>query len=894
LETGSTTNQHTRAVQVIDNTGGYISSVAAIATGYYHSVFLKNDGTVWATGENNNGELGDGTTTDNLRAEPVTDSTTNPITSISAIAAGANHTVFLKNDGTVWATGYNSQGELGIGNTNQQTRAVQVIDNTGGYISSVAAIAAGANHTVFLKNDGTVWATGDNGSGELGDGSTTDNLRAEQVLDSTTGGQFTNISAISTGYNHSVFLKNDGTVWATGQNNNGELGDGSTTDKTRAVQVMQSLGNPLTNVSKLSGNSTHSINTSPTNLNPLTTLTLSENQPIGTVVGDFNATDPDYGAVLTYTLMNDNATSNSKFSLSTAGRLTTAEVLDFENNASHTIRVLVSDELNATMEGNFTVTVTNVEEVPIITFGGGAATATSNVSENQRGAASIAATEPDGQTLTYSITGGVDAALFAIDTSTGELSFISNPDYEFPNDSNQNNSYEVTIQVVDTANNIVSQSITVVVENMIDLSTAIFTNAGATGRYGPTQAQVNAAYTGTDLDGRVTINTQGIQEWTVPFSGIYSIEAWGAQGGYSENGGNRNGARIKSELNLTQGTKIFVAVGQMGASMSGDYDAGSGGGSFVASGTDMQNAIPLIIAGGGSGTPSDTQANPGSDNEYPTGGLSPTQGLGYGGGDASGPGGGGWLSDGYDFGGMQSGGRGFKNSAQPLIGGDGNHGDGGFGGGSGGMDEHGTAGGGYTGGTGRDNSNITGGGGSYNSGTNQLNQAGANAGHGKVIISALNTPPSDITLSDHNISENLPTGSIVGTFSTTDPDDINATGSYIYQLIIDPTKPTPPLKLDSNGTLTTSSILDFETTENYSIRVKTSDSNGASFEKNFVVYVIDEFPPYVETGKAILGADGRFTLYGTVVDQGGISGILERGFVISFQAGQYPGRCRNY
>ena len=85
--------------------------------------------------------------------------------------------------------------------------------------------------------------------------------------------------------------------------------------------------------------------------------------------------------------------------------------------------------------------------------------------------------------------------------------------------------------MVDTANNIVSQSITVVVENMIDLSTAIFTNAGATGRFGPTQAQVNAAYTGTDLDGRVTINTQGIQEWTVPFSGVYSIEAWGAQGG---------------------------------------------------------------------------------------------------------------------------------------------------------------------------------------------------------------------------------------------------------------------------------------------------------------------------------------------------------------------------
>ena len=879
LGIGNTLHQN-RAVQVMQSNGNPITNISAISAGHQHTVFLKNDGTVWATGYNNSGQLGIGNVAQQNRAVQVMQSNGNPITNISAIAAGYDHTVMLKNDGTVWGTGYNNQGQLGDGSTSNKLRAEQVTDYSGFAITNISVIAAGAQHTVFIKNNGTVWATGDNDNGQLGDGSTNDNLRAEQVTDSSTN-PITNISAISSGGVHTVFLKNDGTVWATGNAGSGQLGIGNTTQQNRAVQVMQSNGNPLSNISRLSENSTHSINTTPTNLNPLTTLTLSENQPIGTVVGDFNATDPDYGAVLTYTLMNDNATSNSKFSLSTAGRLTTAEVLDFENNATHTIRVLVSDELNATMEGNFTVTVTNVEEAPIITFGGGAATAVSNVSENQRGAASVAATEPDGQTLTYSITGGLDAALFTIDSTNGELSFVSTPDYEFPTDSNQNNSYEVDVRVVDTAGNSASQSISVVVQNMIDLSTFIFSNAGATGRFGPTQAQVDATYTGTDLAGKVTINTQGIQEWIVPFSGMYSIEAWGAQGGYSQNGGNRNGARIKGELSLIQGTKVLIAVGQMGASMSGDYDAGSGGGTFVASGNSIQDAIPLIIAGGGSGEPSDAQANPGSDNEYPTGGISPTQGLGYGGGDSSGPGGGGWLSDGYNYGGMQSGGRGFKNSAQPLIGGDGNHGDGGFGGGSGGMDEHGTAGGGYTGGTGRDNSNITGGGGSYNSGTNQVNLAGANAGHGKVIISALNTPPSDITLSEHNISENLSIGSIVGTFSTTDPDDTNGTGIYAYQLIIDPNKTAPPLNLDTNGTLTTTSIFNFESEGNYSIRVKTSDSNGASFEKDFVIYVIDEFPPYVETGNANLGSDGRYTLYGTVVDEGGISGILERGFVIS-------------
>ena len=527
-------------------------------------------------------------------------------------------------------------------------------------------------------------------------------------------------------------------------------------------------------------------------------------------MGSFTATDPDAGATLTFSLVDDNATSSSKFSLSTGGALTTAEILDFENNASHTLRVLVNDEFNASVEGNFTVTVTNVEEVPIITFGGGAANATSNVSENQRGAASIAATEPDGQTLTYSITGGVDAALFAIDASTGELSFISNPDYEFPNDANQDNSYEVTIQVVDTANNIVSQSITVVVENMIDLSTAIFTNAGATGRFGPTQAQVNAAYTGTDLDGRVTINTQGIQEWTVPFSGIYSIEAWGAQGGgvsnnysYNTNPNAGNGAKMKGEFNLSAGDKLLVSIGQLGQNAS--HNGGGGGGSFVVS----DNNTSIIVAGGGGGggyynynssysnAVVEETAAPGMDgNNNRVAGAGGANGNGgnsqvYYNGVAGA--GGGFLTNGQDGGIHNSyayqseGGKSFFNG---LIGGNVSYnnshaGYGGFGGGGAGEHHHmtgGGGGGGYSGGGAGEHYGVGGGGGSFNSGTNQLNQAGANTGHGKVIISALNTPPTDITLSNHSLPENLPANSQVGTFSTTDPDDSNGSGTYTYSL----------------------------------------------------------------------------------------------------------------
>ena len=98
-----------------------------------------------------------------------------------------------------------------------------------------------------------------------------------------------------------------------------------------------------------------------------------------------------------------------------------------------------------------------------------------------------------------------------------------------------------------------------------------FTNASATGRTGPTQIQVNNAYSGTTLDGLVTINTQGVQEWTVPVTGNYSIEVWGAAGGNSNKG---LGAKIKGTVSLTQGENLLIIVGQQGG---GNGNSSSGG-----------------------------------------------------------------------------------------------------------------------------------------------------------------------------------------------------------------------------------------------------------------------------------------------------------------------------
>jgi alpha-tubulin suppressor-like RCC1 family protein/phosphoheptose isomerase len=202
---------------MINSTTGMI----AISTGSHHSLFLRSDGTVWACGNNSNGELGDGTTINRDSPVQVTG-----LTNVVAISGGHHHSLFLKSDGTVWACGRNSDGQLGDGTTTQRTTAVQVSG-----LTNIIAIAGGGYHSLFLKNDSTVWACGENGSGQLGDGTTTQRTTAVQVS------TLTSIAAISGGMEHSVFLKSDGTPWATGRNHNGQLGDGTTTNRLTAVQV---------------------------------------------------------------------------------------------------------------------------------------------------------------------------------------------------------------------------------------------------------------------------------------------------------------------------------------------------------------------------------------------------------------------------------------------------------------------------------------------------------------------------------------------------------------------------------------------------------------------------------------------------------------------------------
>jgi alpha-tubulin suppressor-like RCC1 family protein len=134
------------------------SNVTAIAAGYWHSLFIKNDGSFWVMGQNTYGQLGDGTGNNTNQPKRIV---TN---GVAAIAGGYGHSLFLKTNGSLWAMGYNTRGQLGDGANVNTNRPKLIVTN------GVTAIAAGGYHSLFIKSDGSLWVTGYNDYGELGNG----------------------------------------------------------------------------------------------------------------------------------------------------------------------------------------------------------------------------------------------------------------------------------------------------------------------------------------------------------------------------------------------------------------------------------------------------------------------------------------------------------------------------------------------------------------------------------------------------------------------------------------------------------------------------------------------------------------------------------------------------
>jgi len=208
-------------------------NIKQVSAGQAHSMIIKNNGSVWGTGINNFGELA------NVSIPASGGSYTSSVTTFTActgagtsgvaqVSAGNNITMIVKEDGSVWGSGYNSYGQLGIGTTSSQVLTFTAAIGAG--TSDVSNVSSGHVSTLILKNDGSVWGAGRNDYGELGIGNTSDRTTFTAAIGAGTSGvsQISlNINGSPFWYQFSLILKTDGSVWGSGVNDFGQLGNGT-------------------------------------------------------------------------------------------------------------------------------------------------------------------------------------------------------------------------------------------------------------------------------------------------------------------------------------------------------------------------------------------------------------------------------------------------------------------------------------------------------------------------------------------------------------------------------------------------------------------------------------------------------------------------------------------
>jgi alpha-tubulin suppressor-like RCC1 family protein len=201
---------------------------SALAAGADHSLALRADGSLWAWGGNLFGQLGDGSLADKM--EPLLVGSAKNWT---AIATGEFHNLALRSDGSLWSWGYNLNGQLGDGTpgTNKS------IPTRVGTLTTWAAVAAGKAHSVAIRKDGTLWAWGRNFYSQLGDGTAAD--RSAPVAVTPTAAPATKWSAVAAGASHTVGRDADGNLWAWGQNDAGQLGLGIEADTVASPRKLE-------------------------------------------------------------------------------------------------------------------------------------------------------------------------------------------------------------------------------------------------------------------------------------------------------------------------------------------------------------------------------------------------------------------------------------------------------------------------------------------------------------------------------------------------------------------------------------------------------------------------------------------------------------------------------
>ena len=207
--------------------GAYDQTWCNISAGFSHTAAVKSNGTAWTWGYGQFGQLGNGCTAN--RSSPGT--TSGGGNTWCQISAGFWMTAAIKTDGTVWTWGINDSGQLGDGTVANRSSPVALT----GANTCWRQISAGAGHTAAIKYDGTdwtAWTWGSNNCGQLGDGTTVNRSSPD-----TLAGGGTTWCQISASNGHTAAIKTDGTAWTWGTGTSGQLGDGTVANRSSPVAL---------------------------------------------------------------------------------------------------------------------------------------------------------------------------------------------------------------------------------------------------------------------------------------------------------------------------------------------------------------------------------------------------------------------------------------------------------------------------------------------------------------------------------------------------------------------------------------------------------------------------------------------------------------------------------
>ena len=237
---GANANARTVRGTVVGNTHapaqvGSLTVWRSVAAGNEHSVAIRTDGTIWAAGNAANGRLG--------IAHPGIGALVNLGQTVGeagtglqggtdweSVSAGAYHSVAIRTDGSLWVWGTNADGRTGLGTTAEQTNSPARL----GFDDDWASVSVGNTHTLAVRENGSLWAWGQNEDGRTGLGTTNGNQTTPQRIGNDYG--WTAV-ATSAGSNYSMAIRN-GELWAFGNNDNGQLGDGTRINRTAPVRVI--------------------------------------------------------------------------------------------------------------------------------------------------------------------------------------------------------------------------------------------------------------------------------------------------------------------------------------------------------------------------------------------------------------------------------------------------------------------------------------------------------------------------------------------------------------------------------------------------------------------------------------------------------------------------------